>query len=488
MTNTLIALTPLLLSVVAIALWRQSALRAGLLGIGCTVAIILTSASYQLSLPLAIQSLSLGAFNTLNISLVLLGGVSLYRVLEKSGALQEIANSIIASISEPVHRLLALVLGASVFFESATGFGVGIVVVAPLYIALGYAPLQAAVLALLGQCAVPWGALAVGTVLGAEISGIPEARLGVLTAVYSFPVTALFGFAALRVAGLLSLRAIRFLTLYAFMLSILLWLCTLLVGVELAGCLAGLFVVVFAVVATRKKTSESKAVQKLPLLAFVPFAILMLMLFVTRLVPGVSSMLKGITVPVTATHSIAFFYHAGFLLLLSAIAGLLMFPAARSGFSALLFTVTRQWMLATLAVASFIIFGQLMVDADMTAQIARSIAGVSPAQYLFLVPVIGALGGFLTASNAASNALFMALQTTAAAELGLPTDVVAASQNASGSNVTLASPGRLIFAASVIGESGAEATLLRRVAPVTIVGVASASVITYLLGANFTGL
>ena len=214
----------------------------------------------------------------------------------------------------------------------------------------------------------------------------------------------------------------------------------------------------------------------------------MLMLFVTRLVPGVSSMLKGITVPVTATHSIAFFYHAGFLLLLSAIAGLLMFPAARSGFSALLFTVTRQWMLATLAVASFIIFGQLMVDADMTAQIARSIAGVSPAQYLFLVPVIGALGGFLTASNAASNALFMALQTTAAAELGLPTDVVAARQNASGSNVTLASPGRLIFAASVIGESGAEATLLRRVAPVTIVGVASASVITYLLGANFTGL
>jgi len=75
LTNTLIALTPLLLSVVAIALWRQSALRAGLLGIGCTVAIILTSASYQLSLPSAIQSLSLGAFNTLNISLVLLGGV-----------------------------------------------------------------------------------------------------------------------------------------------------------------------------------------------------------------------------------------------------------------------------------------------------------------------------------------------------------------------------------------------------------------------------
>jgi len=460
-------------------------LRAGLLGIVGTVAIILTSPSYQLSLASSIQSLSTAAYNTLNISLVLFGGVSLYRVLEKSGALHEIANSIIAAISEPVHRLLALVLGASVFFESATGFGVGIVVIAPLYIALGYTPLQAAVMALLGQCAVPWGALSVGTVLGAEISGIPEVRLGVLTAVFSFPVTALFGLAALQVAGLLSLRAIRFLVLYAFMLSVLLWLCTLFVGVELAGCLAGLFVVIFAVVGTRNKlpASESIPVKKPPLLAFVPFVTLMLMLFITRLVPSVGEELKGITVPVTSSHSIAFFYHAGFLLLLSAIVGLIIFPTARSGIMALLGTITRQWMLATLAVASFILFGQLMTDADMTGQIARSIASVSPAQYLFIVPVIGALGGFLTASNAASNALFMALQTTAATELSLPADVVAASQNASGSNVTLASPGRLIFAASVIGESGAEATLLSRVAPVTIAGVLSASVITYLLAA-----
>ncbi len=499
MINTLVALTPLLFSVAAIVLLRQSALRAGLVGIVCTIVIILTSTTYSLSLPSTIQSLSAGTYNALNISLVLLGGVSLYRVLEKSGALQQIADSIIAAVSEPLHRLLALVLGASVFFESATGFGVGIVVVAPLYIALGYAPLKAAVLALLGQCAVPWGALSVGTVLGAEISGVPEVRLGVLTAVFSFPVTALFGLAALRVAGLFSLRAIRFLVMYAFMLSTLLWLCTLVVGVELAGCLAGLFVICFAIVATRNKHPnkvlrselvdadlEIPVNQKLPLLALVPFAVLMLMLFVTRLVPGVRGVLKEITIPVTSVHSIALLYHAGFLLLLSAIVGLLIFPAARTNFRMLFATVMRQWILATFAVASFIIFGQLMTDADMTGQIARSIASFSPDQYLFMVPVIGALGGFLTASNAASNAIFMALQTTAATELGLPTDIVASSQNASGSNVTLASPGRLIFAASVIGEPGAEATLLSRVAPVTIAGVASASALTYLMSTFFT--
>lgn len=479
MFKTLIALSPLLLSIVAIAIWRQSALRAGLLGIVCTVAIILTLPSYQLTVKAGVDSLATGAYNALNISLVLLGGVSLYRVLERSGALQEIADGIIAAIAEPVHRLLALVLGASVFFESATGFGVGIVVVAPLYIALGYAPLQAAVLALLGQCAVPWGALAVGTVLGAEISGVSAGRLGVLSAVFSLPVTALFGLAALRVTGLLSLRATWLLLVYAMMLSLLLLLCTLLVGVELAGCLAGLFVVVFAITITRRRHPGGD--RKFPLLAFVPFAVLMLLLVVTRLIPAIGMPLKNLKVALFAEYSIPLFYHAGFILLIAACAGLMLYPAARAGFNVLLSTIFRQWLLATLAVASFIVFGQLMMDSDMTGQIARSIATATPVVYVLMVPVIGALGGFLTASNAASNALFMALQTTAATELNLPVDVVAGSQNAAGSNVTLASPGRLIFAASVIGEPGSEATLLNRVAPVTIAGVASASLLTWLI-------
>ena len=151
--NLILAFLPLLASVVAIALFRQSALRAGVIGLVLTIAIILAWSDFQLDLDASVLSVSTGLFSTLNISYILLGGVFLYRVLERGGALQAIANSLINTIDDPVHRLLALVFGLSVFFESATGFGVGIVVVAPLYIALGYKPMQAAVLALLGQCA-----------------------------------------------------------------------------------------------------------------------------------------------------------------------------------------------------------------------------------------------------------------------------------------------------------------------------------------------
>ncbi len=482
--NIAFALTPLLLSVLAIALLQQSALRAGLVGIVSTIAIILTWPTFSMGLDSFGQSVLLGLYNTLNISLILLGGVFLYRVLDKGGALAIIADCVVDLIDEPVHRLFALVFGASVFFESATGFGVGIVVVAPLYLALGYAPLQAAVLALLGQCAVPWGALAVGTVVGADISGVSEIRLGALSAVFTLPVVLLFGMLVLRITGLVSIRAVRILCVYAVSLSVLLCVCSLMVGVELAGCLAGLLILVGAFMSTSSRKTggtDSDARYSFSFSAFIPFAILMVALCITRLVPPVRQGLQSIELRFTSDLAIAPFYHAGAYLLLSAGVGWLLFPKARAGFFEIARIGVRQWWLATVAVGGFVVFGQLMMDSGMTQHIALSIARSTSSYYPLAAPWIGALGGFLTASNAASNALFMALQTSVATELSLPVDVISAGQNAAGSNVTLASPGRLIFAASIVGETGAESVLLKRVAGVTLAGVVSASLVSAVL-------
>jgi len=46
--------------------------------------------------------------------------------------------------------VLLMVLGLSVLLESATGFGIGIVVAALLFLALSYVPRQAALVALAG--------------------------------------------------------------------------------------------------------------------------------------------------------------------------------------------------------------------------------------------------------------------------------------------------------------------------------------------------
>ncbi len=102
---------------------------------------------------------------------VLLGGLFLYNVLDRGGAVSAVSGFL--GRLEPEREALALVVvvGAAPFFESVTGFGVAVVISAPILLAAGFSPLKAAVLSSWGQCAVPWGALGIGTVIGADLSG-----------------------------------------------------------------------------------------------------------------------------------------------------------------------------------------------------------------------------------------------------------------------------------------------------------------------------
>ena len=95
--------------------------------------------------------------------------------------------------------------------------------------------------------------------------------------------------------------------------------------------------------------------------------------------------------------------------------------------------------------------------AGLLAGGAESLGGLFPA----VSPVLAALGGALTGSNAASNALFMPLQVEAARGLGLSTDLTAAVQNVAGSQASMLSPQRLVLAATATGLLGRESEILR---------------------------
>jgi lactate permease len=96
------------------------------------------------------------------------------------------------------------------------------------------------------------------------------------------------------------------------------------------------------------------------------------------------------------------------------------------------------------------------------------------------LPAIGGLGGFLTASNAGSNAMFAQFQSAVGARLGLPPDIVAAAQNAAGANATLASPGRVVLAAAVTGQVGREADLLRPALSLALAGLVGLAAILWV--------
>nr|MBA3617230.1 L-lactate permease [Rubrobacteraceae bacterium] len=127
---------------------------------------------------------------------VLFGGLLLYNLLSTGGAVEAVSRFLGRLEPDRVALAAGVVVGVAPFFESVTGFGVAVVISAPILLAAGFTPLRAAVLATWGQCAVPWGALGVGTVIGAHLAGMDFGRLSDASAFLSLPLFPVYGVAA----------------------------------------------------------------------------------------------------------------------------------------------------------------------------------------------------------------------------------------------------------------------------------------------------
>ncbi len=484
--SLILALLPVSVSSVLILFWRANAVVAAAAGVFTGAIMVWLWPAFALPLQQWPALLSDTLVIAFNIALVLLGGVLLYQVMRAGGGLARIGAWVRSMIADELHSLLVMIFGVGVFFESATGFGVGILVTAPLLIAIGYAPVTAAFLALLSQCGVTWGALAIGTIVGSELSGVPASIMGQYAVPLSLPFLLLCGFSAVSAAQLWGGRkasaTVLWVVTYVMVLAGLLWLATYWFGVELAGCLAGAALLVFGYCACRifsqplsEKSDRHQSVSP-PWFALLPFVLLLGGLMVTRLLHPLKQWLLTITV-----GDFAPFYHASFWLIASALLAAVLLPDSRKESGLWLGSSLMQWGKAILAVTGFLLLGQLMKHAGMTRELAESAAAVSGVYFSFFSASLGTLGGFLTASNASSNALFMEFQVKAAATVGMPAELAASVQSAAGSNATLASPGRVVFAASLVGSDSAESTLLRKVLPVALGGMLGTALTAVLL-------
>ena len=481
--NPLLAALPLIIAIVLIVVARQSALTAGLALLASALALGWFSAT-GFDFASSGQALWLAVAITAPIAYILLGGVFLYWVLRAGGALDAIARMTAAAAPNPGLRILLLVYGLGVFFESATGFGVGIIVTAPLFLSLGYSPLRAGLLALLGQCAVPWGALAVGTTLGAQLAGLSLTDASLHALLLSIPSLVLCGAAALWVAQVkqslwLSIAQVAGLAL-ALMGGI--TLCSLAGAAELAGCVGGLTVIALVLALRRAGSTAIHATQQDSLRMLTPLAVLVISLALTRLVTPLGDALKRYTITsADGIFQLAPVYHAGFWLLVAAVVGMLVFRLPYPQILQISRSASMQWVKAVLAVAGFIASGQVMSLAGMTESLTQSAALAPQWSLPLLMPLVGALGGFLTASNAGSNAIFMGFQVHLTALAQFDLNYTAAAQNAAASIACMMSPGRLALAQLLIGQEVREHELLRAIAPVALLGVLSMMLLLWLI-------
>ena len=385
---------------------------------------------------------------------VLFGGLLLYNVLAAGGAVEEVSRFLGRLEPDPVSLAAGVVVGVAPFFESVTGFGVAVVISAPILLAAGFSPIKAAVLASWGQCAVPWGALGIGTVIGADLAGMDFGELSNWSALLSVPLFPVYGLAAVALAG--GWSGIRRRGAEAALLGLAAGAGTLATSLflvpELSGAVGGL--VATAVFLLRRRGRAGGA----PVRALLPYAFLLALLVLVNVAgdPGsvawVGPVLDGPGLPLLACSVFA----------------AVLFAVGGARFGGAVGRTGRQWLPTAGAVLTFVLAGAVLADggaAGVLASEARRFGGLYPA----VLPVLGAFGGALAGSNAASNALFMPLQVEAARGLGIPESLAAASQNVAGSHASLLAPQRIVLAATATGLAGREGEITRRaLAPVAI--------------------
>ncbi|WP_053927057.1 L-lactate permease [Streptomyces chattanoogensis] len=374
---------------------------------------------------------------------ILFGGILLSELMSRTGAQARLGERLGGACHSPVRSVLLIVFGVTPFAESLTGFGIGVVVAIPLLRQLGLAPAKAAVAGLFGLVTVPWGSLAPGSLVSANLGGVDFQDLGVVSALLSAPVFLICGAAALTVSFGVR-RAVASageLLLATGTLWATVWAVNTFIGVPLAGVLGGLATLAVLLLSSRRRPRpDADAPRPQPVgRALAPYVFLVAGLLLGRAALTAAGVEEGWWTVIAGP--------AGWLLLTTAVAPRLL-GAPGTVLPAAVRTATSRWWQVTLTTAIFLILGTLLTVTGMSREMAEACASLGPA-YLMLAPWIGAAGGFLAGSNTGANAMFAASQGATAHVLGYPALQLVGVQNVSAALASGGSVARVVLAAEL---------------------------------------
>ena len=379
----------------------------------------------------------------LEVALILLGGVLLATALSATGARDHIAGWLerVGDDEDRVPAILLLVFGLTPFMESVTGFGLGVVITAPLLVRMGLSPVRAVVSGLLGLVLVPWGSLGPGTLVAAELGGQNVDALGVWSALLTLPVLLVSMTVVLVVVGasrpsprLVALSAAVVVTLWVTLVA-----ANWLVGTAPTGIIAAAAVIALLLAVARVRHGALPPVTRELARAAAPFAVLLIGIL------GTTAILAAVCTPAGA----GWLTSPALWVLVAAAVAVCIYPTPADGAAALARTALARWLPIASTAIVFMAIGIVMATAGMAAHLAEGVAGLGPAS-LALIPALGALGGYLTGTNTGAAAMFSAATTGAATGLGADGLVALAWQNVAGSYAIIVSPPRIALAVGVV--------------------------------------
>jgi len=489
------ALSPFFLLFILMAVFNRPAYIAGLI----TAITTGLGAYFIWQLPINWIGVSLirGFGVTIEIMFIIFGAIFLVSILTHLGVFKSIEKSFIAISKDK--RVLAILIGWFFvgFMEGIAGFGTPALLAIPIFIAIGFKPLTAVILSLVGDSAmVVFGAVGLPITIGiAQGVGLPAdealllaSKVAVGSALINLILSPLIPLALILIAGWEEKRSLLYglklwplavLSGIAFMLPSLAaayWL-----GPEFPTIIGSVVGVIFIIFILKKYYSpESEDIEKLKtknlIKIIIPYGLIILLLFLTR-IPNLpigkwltdKSIIWPELLGTGVSLNLNLLYSPGLIFLIVAIFTATIYRTSRvsliralkdSGqrislpFWGLLFILTTVQIL--------ILSGNNLNNLPSIPFFLAEKMIIIGAGWPFLAPFIGALGSFISGGATISNLLFASLQYNTAEAIGLSAVLILSLQVAGGAVGNMIAVHNILVAQAVAGIKNKEGYILRR--------------------------
>jgi lactate permease len=484
--SALVAAIPVIVLLGLLAFGHVKAHWAALAGLASAMIVALTV--FGMPLSLAVTSAAYGAlFGLFPIGWIVLNAIFLYNVAVSTGQFEVLKNTIAGLAGD--RRIQVLLIGFSfgAFMEGAAGFGTPVAISAAMLIGLGFRPLQAAGLTLIGNTApVAFGALGTPLITLTAVTGLPlnelSAMVGRQLPFFSLLIPFWIVWAMCGRRKMWEVWPACLVCGGSFALSQ--FFISNFIGPSLVDIVSSITSIIALVVLLRfwqphtpwrfehdscgadpNPPADVMPTRRQQLRSWMPWAILSLLVFIWSL-PAIKNRLDAFSKPAvnvpylhnsvvrvppvsdkpeheTAVFTFNWLTATGTSILLSAILSGLLLGMRPAGLARVFGTTLWSVRMSLLTIALMLGLGYCTKYAGLDSTMGLAVASTG-VLFPFFSPLVGWLGVALTGSDTSSNVLFGNLQQVTARQLGI-SPILTAAANSSGGVM-----GKMIDAQSIV--------------------------------------
>jgi len=402
------ALLPIIAVILCILVFKKTSVFSSCFGLILAIFVSILFHRYRIDLSQFIEASTSAFILSLSAIFVILPGLYLNGVIREQKYIDRITHWVEILPIPPANKALILLTGFLPAVESLTGFGVSLFLSVPIFLKL-FPSDTALKISLLGMNIMPWGTLALATVIGSSLIQEIPAKLGTLTSLTSFIIFPYLALASLYVLGgknTLYKHALTAIFL-GVSLSTFLFLNNYFFAAETAGVISGIVTGLIGIYISYPNKSQIKDLFNLSFLqTFLPYFLVLLIIATTNLIQPIHLFISNILVLKSQNVHFSLFASPGITLILVSLIMQAMKPVKVS-IPAILFKSRN----ACLSITTFLLLSQVMLQSGMIKNLATSISQYAGVQlFTVLSPLIGMMSGFVTGSNTGGNALLIAVQ------------------------------------------------------------------------------